>query len=78
VAIFLFCFDHQIFYVDLQVSPNLFSEGGVHATLKGSSGVFEAERHNLVVIVLSVCHESSFWSIKWVHLDLIVSEVGFH
>jgi hypothetical protein len=73
VTTLFFCLNYQVVYVDLKVSPNLFCEGGVHASLKGGTCILEAERHNLIVIVLGIRHEGSFWRIQWIHLDLVVA-----
>lgn len=54
MTVSFFRFDNQVVDIYLEVSLNLMGEHSVNKVLVGDTGVFEAERHDIVVIVALV------------------------
>ena len=50
----------------------------IYHLLEGCPYVLESERHHLVAVDSLTNGECRFVFIRWVHLDLIIAEIGVH
>jgi hypothetical protein len=71
-------FNQQVIYVHFNVSANLISKHPVHQSLISGSCILQTEGHHLIAVKSSVCDESRFFLVCFLHVDLIVSREGIH
>ena len=65
-------FDDNIVHIDFNVSTNHVVEDVIHQPLVGSSDLFDAKWHDLIVEVVGISPKSHFLFISRMDLDLIV------
>ena len=69
----LFRLHHHVVHVNVGVPAELLEETLLHATLKGGTGIPQAERHSQVAEGSKRRDEGSLQSVCRVQLDLVIS-----
>ena len=69
----LLCLHHNVFYIDVGISAELFQEAFLHATLKIGTGISQAECHSQVAESSEWCDEGGLQAVGWIQLDLMVA-----
>ena len=64
---------HDIVYIDVGISAELLEEAFLHATLKGGTGISQAERHRQVTESSKWRDEGGLRAVGRVQLYLVVS-----
>jgi len=74
----LYTFHQHIVDVYLHGAPDQVLKDFVNHSLENSPCVLETEGHHLVTVDTSTSSESDCVFIWWVHLDLIIAEIGIY
>ena len=78
MVVFPYAFHQHAVYINLHIPPNLVDEHLVHQSLIRRPCVFEFEWHYFVVEKSPARNRGSFFLIRFVHLDLVVTRKSIH
>ena len=78
MVVFPYAFHQHVVYINLHIPPNLVGKHLVHQSLIRRPCVFESEWHYFVAEKSPTRNKGSFFLIRFLHSDLIVTRKSIH
>ena len=69
----LFRLHHHIVHINMGIPAEFLEEAFLHATLKGGTGIPQADCHSQVTESSEWCDEGGLQAVCWVQLNLVIS-----